>query len=130
MEKILEGIGLHTKFLNLFNERLDMIFNKNNNILFRKEKSENKIKIQIPPTFKKRPGYQKPWISTNILNSRIKKIMTPIKNITNTLNLASILIISKYNKVTPTTAKGINSNIDPRENLITNEYLIKIFKFQ
>ena len=68
-----------------------MIFNININILFWKEKSENKIKIQIPPTFNKIPGYQNPFILTNISNSRIKKIITPINNITNTLNFFNIV---------------------------------------
>ena len=64
-----------------------MIFNGDIiNFLFGREKSENKIKIQTPPTLKKIPGYIKPLILTNISNSIIRKRITPIKYITNFLN--------------------------------------------
>ena len=49
-----------------------MIFNKNINFLFLKEKSENKIKIHIPPKFSMIPGYKTSFILTNTSNSRIK----------------------------------------------------------
>ena len=51
--------------------------------------------MQIPPIFSNIPGYQKPLILTNISNLRIRKKMTPIKNITNPLNFFSFVTISK-----------------------------------
>jgi len=72
-----------------------MIFNKNINFLFWKENNEKKIKIQIPPTFNKIPGYQNPLILTNISNSRIRKIIYIIYNITKTLNFFNIIMMSK-----------------------------------
>ena len=44
-------------------------------LLFWKDKRENKIKRQIPPIFFKIPGYQKPFILTNISNLRVRIII-------------------------------------------------------
>lgn len=72
-----------------------MIFKKDTNFLFLKEKRENKIKIQFPPIFKKKPGKKQPFILTNISNLRIRKIIAKKKKIDNILFLFNFTITSE-----------------------------------
>ena len=107
-----------------------MIFNKNIIFTFLKEKRENIMKMQIDPIFNNNPEQKKPAILTNISNFRIRNKIAMLKNIANTLYFFNFVIISKYLRVIPTTAKGKNSKICPKEYIIKFEYLLKKYKFQ
>ena len=107
-----------------------MIFNKNIIFVFLKEKRENIMKVQIEPIFNKNPGQKNPVILVNISNFRIRNKIAMLKNIANPLTVFNFVIIPKYLRVIPTTAKGKNSKICPKEYRIKFEYLLKKYKFQ